>query len=191
MTAVDKTGNESTTAATTTVTAAELPQLGSSITHTEDSAFDGDKTDNITDTGSAIHLTSYSSSGSDGVYEFYHNGTGYFDAGTSRTIRLSYSLDYTRKHASASGGEVNWDDIPNNWDSWPSNWDDWTDETTDYGDIDVVIQAASSTDNVTYSDYVDASGEIVGQYVKFRAVLSNSGANVTPLISALSATVEY
>lgn len=191
VTAVDKTGNESTAAATTTVAATELPQLGSSTTHTEDSAFDGDKTDNITDTGSAIHLTSYSSSGSDGVYEFYHNGTGYFDVGTSRTIRLSYGLDYTRKHASASGGEVNWDDIPNNWDSWPSNWDDWTDETTDYGDIDVVIQAASSTDNVTYSDYVDASGEIVGQYVKFRAVLSNSGANVTPLISALSATVEY
>jgi hypothetical protein len=189
--AVDKTGNESTTAATTTISASELPSLNTSDTDTEHTAFDGDKTDNITDTGSAIHLTSYSSSGSDGVYEFYHDGDGYMDAGTSRTIRLSYVSTYTRKHASASGGEVNWDDIPNNWDSWPSNWDDWTDETLDYGDIDVQVQAASSTDNVTYSDYIDASGEIVGQYVKFRAVLSNSGANVTPLITALSATLEY
>jgi len=191
VTAVDKTGNESTTAASTTVTAAELPQLGTTDTDTEDSAFDGDKTDNITDTGSAIHLTSYSSSGSDGEYLFDHDGAGYMDAGTSRTIRLSYAVTYTRKHANAVSGEVNWDDIPNNWDSWPSNWDNWTDETLDYGDIDVQIKAASSTDNVTYSDYVDASGEIVGQYVKFKAELSNSGANVTPLITALSATLEY
>lgn len=191
VTAVDKTGNESTTAASTTITAAELPQLGTTDTDTEHSAFDGDKTDNITDTGSAIHMTSYSSSGSDGVYLFDHDGVGYMDASTTRTIRLSYGLTYTRKHANAVSGEVNWDDIPNNWDSWPSNWDDWTDETLDYGDVDVLIQAASSTDNVTYSDYIDASGEIVGQYVKFRAVLSNSGANVTPLITALSATLEY
>jgi hypothetical protein len=189
--AVDKTGNESTTAATTTISASELPSLNTSDTDTEHSGFDGDKTDNITDTGSAIHLTSYSSSGSDGVYEFYHDGDGYMDAGTSRTIRLSYVSTYTRKHANAVSGEINWDDIPNNWDSWPSDWDDWTDETLDYGDIDVQVQAASSTDNVTYSDYIDASGEIVGQYVKFRAVLSNSGANVTPLITALSATLEY
>ena len=113
------------------------------------------------------------------------------DAGTSRTIRLSYVSTYTRKHANAVSGEINWDEIPNNWDSWPSNWDDWTDETLDYGDINVEVQVASSTDNVTYSDYIDASGEIVGQYIKFRAVLSNSGANVTPLITALSATLEY
>ena len=189
--AFDKTGNESTTAATTIVTAGELPQLGTTETHTESTAFDGDKTDNITDTGSSIRMTTFTSSGSDGVYLFYHDGDGYFDAQTSRTVRLSYNVAYTRKHANAVSGEVNWDDIPNNWDTWPSNWDDWTLETTDYGDINVQIQAASSTDNVTYSDYVDASGEIVGQYIKFRAVLSNSGANVTPLITALSATVEY
>lgn len=189
--AVDKTGNESTTAATTTISPSELPALNTSDTDTEHTAFDGDKTDNITDTGSAIHLTSYSSSGSDGVYEFYHDGDGYMDVGTSRTIRLSYVSTYTRKHANAVSGEINWDEIPNNWDSWPSNWDDWTDETLDYGDINVEVQVASSTDNVTYSDYIDASGEIVGQYIKFRAVLSNSGANVTPLITALSATLEY
>jgi hypothetical protein len=189
--AVDKTGNESTTAATTTVTASELPTLGTTDTDTEHTAFDGDKTDNITDTGSAIHMTTYSSLGSDGVYEFYHDGDGYMDAGTSRTIRVSYGVTYTRKHANAVSGEVNWDDIPNNWDSWPSNWDDWTDETSDYGDIDVLVQVASSTDNVTYSNYVDASGEVVGRYVKFRAVLSNSGANVTPLITALTGTLEY
>lgn len=189
--AVDKTGNESVTAATTTVGASELPTLGQTITHTEDATFDGNKTDNITDTGSAIHMTAYSTAGSDGVYLFDHNGVGYFDVGTTRTVRLSYLTSYTRKHANAVSGQINWDEIPNNWDTWPDLFDDWTQEQTDYGDTNVVIEAAASTDNVTYSAYVDASGELVGQYIKFRAVLSNSGANVTPLITALSATVEY
>ena len=191
ITAVDKTGNESTTAASLTVAASDLPALGVTDTDNEHSAFDGDKTDNITDTGSSIHMTSYATSGSDGEYLFYHDGDGYMDVGTSKTVRISSDVTYTRKHLNASSGEVDWDDIPNNWDTWPQNWDDWTDEETNFGDVNVVVYAAASTDNITYGSYQAANGEVVGRYIKFKAVLSNSGANVTPLITALSATVEY
>lgn len=190
--AVDKTGNESVTAASSLVTAAELPALNTSNTDTESPAFSGSKS-NLTVSGGSLTMTAYSTSGSSGTYDFYHEGNSYFDVGTSRTVRLSFDLSATRKHLDAVSGEVNFDDIPDNWDTWPDNFDDWTDETTDFGDFDVVVQAraASTTGGLSTANWASASGEIVGRYVEFRAILSNTNPKVTPNITALSATVEY
>ena len=189
---VDKTGNESTTAATTTILSSELPQLGQSDTHTESTGFSGSKT-NLTVSSGNLFMTDSSSANATGTYNFYHNGVGYFNVGTNRTIRLSSAITFTRKHANASSGQVNWDDIPNNWDTWPDNWDDWTYETTNFNDFAVLIQARAATtaNGLSSASYVNASGEVTGQYVQFRAILSNTNANVTPNITALSATVEY
>lgn len=189
---VDKTGNESTTAATTTILSSELPQLGQSDTHTESTGFSGSKT-NLTVSSGNLFMTNSSSAGATGTYNFDHNGTGYFDVGTNRTIRLSSAVTFTRKHALASGGQINWDSIPNNWDTWPDNWDDWTYETTNFNDFAVLIQAraATTTGGLPSASYVTATGEVTGRYVQFRAILSNTNANVTPNITALSATVEY
>jgi len=190
--AVDKTGNESTSAASTVISSSELPQLGQSDTHTESTAFSGSKS-NLTVSGGELFMTSYATAGSTGTYEFYHNGDGYFDVGTSRTVRLSSSITVSRKHQDAVSGEVNWDDIPNNWDTWPNNWDTWTDEDADFADYAVQIQAraATTTGGLSSATWVDASGEIVGRYIEFRAILSNTNAKISPSISALSATVEY
>lgn len=189
---VDKTGNESTTAATTTILASELPQLGQSITHTESTGFSGSKT-NLTVSSGNLFMTDSSSYGATGTYNFDHSGAGYFDVGANRTVRLSSAVTFTRKHANATGGQVNWDDIPNNWDTWPDNWDTWTNETANFNDFAVLIQARSSTTTggLSSASYVTATGEITGRYVQFRAILSNTNANVTPNITALSATVEY
>jgi len=192
---VDKTGNESTAAATTVVDPSELPALGNTVTHTESPAspsFSGPKT-NLTVSGGALFMSSYSTAGSTGTYNFYHNGNGYFDVGTSRTVRLSSTVTVSRKHLDAVSGEINWDDIPNNWDTWPDNWDTWTDETADFADFSVVLQARASTTvaGLSSAQWVTASGEVVGQYVQFRAILSNTNAKITPNITALSATVEY
>ena len=189
---VDKTGNESAAAATTVVDPSELPQLGNSVTHTESPSFSGSKT-NLTVSGGALFMSSYSTAGSTGTYSFDHNGNDYFDVGTSRTVRLSSTVTVSRKHLDAVGGEVNWDDIPNNWDTWPDNWDTWTDETADFADFSVVLQARASTTvaGLSSAQWVTASGEVVGRYVQFRATLSNTNAKITPNITALSATVEY
>lgn len=189
---VDKTGNESTLAASTTILSSELPALGQSITHTENAAFSGSKT-NLTVSGGNLFMSSYSSAGSSGVYEFDHNGAGYFDVGTSRTVRISTSLTVSRKHANAVAGEVTWDDIPNNWDTWPGNFDTWTDEATNFGGFAVLVEARASDTvaGLSSENWAEASGELVGRYVEFRATLSNTVANVTPNITALSATVEY
>jgi len=190
---VDKTGNESAVAATTTVDASELPQLGNTFTHTESPSFSGPNKTNLTVSSGSLLMTSYSTAGSTGTYSFYHNGNNYFDVGTSRTVRLSSALTVSRKHLDAVGGEVNWDDIPDNWDTWPDNWDTWTDETADFADFAVVIQARAATTvaGLSSAQWVVASGEVVGLYIQFRAILSNTNAKITPNITALSATVEY
>ena len=190
--AVDKTGNESTTAAKVVVSGSELPALGYSITSTEHPSFSGTKS-NATVSSGALFMTNYSTAGSTGTYDFDHDGSSYIDVGTSRTLRLSNELTMQRKHANAVNGEINWDDIPNNWDTWPQNFDDWTDEQADFADYSVLIQAraASTVAGLTSASWVGASGEIVGRYVEFRATLSNTNANVSPSITALTATVEY
>jgi hypothetical protein len=190
--AVDKTGNESNTAAKITVAASELPSLGYSITSTEHSAFSGIKS-NATVSSGQLFMTTYNTAGSTGTYDFHHGGVGYIDVGAARTIRLSNELTMQRKHANAVNGQINWDDIPQNWDTWPQNFDDWTSEQADFADFSVNIQAraASTVAGLTSAPWVGASGEIVGHYVEFRATLSNTNANVSPSITALTAKVEY
>jgi len=190
--AVDKTGNESTTAASTIVLPSELPSLGQSITHTESPNFSGSKS-NLTVSGGNLFMTTYTNSGSTGTYQFDHNGVGYFDVGTPRTVRLSSTITVTRKHLDAVNGEVNWDDIPNNWDTWPDSWDTWTNETGNYNDFSVTfeVRAGNTVSEMNNASFVTASGEVVGQYIQFRAILANTQSKITPNISALSATVEY
>jgi len=189
---VDKTGNESTTATAVVITPSELPTLGQSDTDTESTSFSGSKT-NLTVSSGKLFMTSFANANSTGVYEFDHGGSSYFDVGTSRTVRLSYAITVSRKHQDAVNGEVDWDDIPNNWDTWPNNFDTWTDEDADFSDYAVIVEAraADTVSNLASASFVDASGEIVGRFVEFRATLSNTGPKITPNISALSATVEY
>lgn len=189
---VDKTGNESTTATGVVIIPSELPNLGQSDTDTENPNFSGAKS-NLTVSGGKLFMTSFANANSTGVYDFNHDGNSYFDVGTSRTVRLSYAITVSRKHSDAVNGEVNWDDIPNNWDTWPNNFDTWTDEDAEFSDYGVVVEAraADTVNNLSSASFVDASGEIVGRFVEFRATLSNTGPKITPNISALSATVEY
>ena len=190
--AVDKTGNESSTATAVVVTSSELPALGQDDTDTESPNFSGSKT-NLTVSGGNLFMTSFANANSTGAYEFDHGGSSYFDVGTSRTVRLSYAITVSRKHQDAVNGEVNWDDIPNNWDTWPNNFDTWTDEDAEFSDYAVIVEAraADTVNNLSSASFIDASGEIVGRFVEFRATLSNTGPKITPNISALSATVEY
>ena len=189
---VDKTGNESTTATDVVIIPSELPALGQDDTDTENPNFSGSKT-NLTVSGGNLFMTSFANANSTGAYEFDHGGSSYFDVGTSRTVRLSYAITVSRKHQDAVNGEVNWDDIPNNWDTWPNNFDTWTDEDAEFSDYGVIVEAraADTVSNLASASFVDASGEIVGRFVEFRATLSNTGPKITPNISALSATVEY
>lgn len=189
----DKSGNEG-TVASVVVLPSELPELGTSQTDTENPSFAGSKTNVAVATGpdpDELRLSSFATAPSTGTYEF----TGYLDTGSTRTVRVSTNLTSTRHHANASGGLVNWDDIPNNWDTWPNNWDDWSDEDQPYGDFSTTIYVAATNDDPagspTWGAWVIAAGELTGRAFKFKAELDSTNNNVSPSVSVLEGIVEY
>jgi len=189
----DKSGNEG-TVASVVVLPSELPTLGTSQTDTENPSFAGTKTNVAVATGpnpDELRLSSFATAPSTGTYEF----TGYLDTGSTRTVRVSTNLTSTRHHANASGGLVNWDDIPNNWDTWPNNWDDWSDEDQPYGDFSTTVYVAATNDDPagspTWGSWVIAAGEVTGRAFKFKAELDSTNNNVSPSISVLEGIVEY
>ena len=189
----DKSGNEG-TVASLVVLPSELPELGTSQTDTENPSFAGSKTNVAVATGpdpDELRLSSFATAPSTGTYEF----TGYLDTGSTRTVRVSTNLTSTRHHANASGGLVNWDDIPNNWDTWPNNWDDWSDEDQPYGDFSTTVYVAATNDDPagspTWGSWVIAAGELTGRAFKFKAELDSTSNNVSPSISVLEGIVEY
>lgn len=189
----DKSGNEG-TSASLVVLPSELPTLGTSQTDTENPSFAGSKTNVAVATGpnpDELRLSSFATAPSTGTYEF----TGYLDTGSTRTVRVSTNLTSTRHHANASGGLVNWDDIPNNWDTWPNNWDDWSDEDQPYGDFSTTIYVAATNDDPagspTWGSWQIAAGEVTGRAFKFKVELDSTSNNVSPSISVLEGIVEY
>ena len=189
----DKSGNEG-TVASVVVLPSELPELGTSQTDTENPSFAGSKTNVAVAIGpdpDELRLSSFATAPSTGTYEF----TGYLDTGSTRTVRVSTNLTSTRHHANASGGLVNWDEIPNNWDTWPNNWDDWSDEDQPYGDFSTTIYVATTTDDPagspTWGSWVVAAGELTGRAFKFKAELDSTNNNVSPSVSVLEGIVEY
>ena len=193
--AVDKTGNESQTSVPSVlVDASELPALDVTVSEEEHPSFDGSKSNLTVDSGE-LHMTNYATSGSYGLYFFRwgQSGLSQLNVSTSRTLRLSYTATHTRKHANAVNGEVNWDDIPDNWDSWPNFWDTWTDEDASFQDHQVIVEARAggTVAAMDAAPWTAVPCELVGQYVDFRARLVNSGPNVSPSVTALTAIVEY
>jgi len=189
----DKSGNEG-TVASLVVLPSELPELGTSQTDTENPSFAGAKTNVAVATGpdpDELRLSSFATAPSTGTYEF----TGYLDTGSTRTVRVSTNLTSTRHHANASGGLVNWDDIPNNWDTWPNNWDDWSDEDQPYGDFSTTVYVAATNDDPagspTWGAWQIAAGELTGRAFKFKAELDSTSNNVSPSVSVLEGIVEY
>jgi hypothetical protein len=187
----DKSGNAGNTASIV-VLPAELPQLGATLTDTENPTFAGTNTNTIV-LSSELIMSSYSSALATGTYEF----TGYLDTLSPRTARVSDELTVRRKHANATAGSVNWDDISvvYNWDTWPDSWDSWTDEDANFGDFNVATYVSSTNDDPagspTWSGWTIASGEKTGRAFKFKVVLSNISNNVTPAISVLKGILEY
>ena len=189
----DKSGNEG-TVASVVVLPSELPTLGTSQTDTENPSFAGAKTNVAVATGpdpDELRLSSFATAPSTGTYEF----TGYLDTGSTRTVRVSTNLTSTRHHANASGGLVNWDDIPNNWDTWPNSWDDWSDEDQPYGDFSTTVYVAATNDDPagspTWGAWQIAAGELTGRAFKFKAELDSTSNNVSPSVSVLEGIVEY
>lgn len=87
--------------------------------------------------------------------------------------------------------EVYWDDIPQVWSTWPDNWDTWTLEQAEFNDYSVEVQVDASNTTTFSNNWVTATGEAVGRYFRFRLVLKNENANVSPQVLSFKGIVEY
>jgi hypothetical protein len=186
--AYDKEGNFSADVTTSVVLSSELPQLGQTDTQTEDPGFSGVRT-NTTVISSSLEIDDTSAASPTGEYLFIN----YIDTGSSRNARVTGIRTFTRGY---DNGTLLWDNIPQNFDTWPGNFDTWTDETADFGDVSIVVYVSATPDNPasspTWGSYVPANGaEVVGRAFRFKAILNSTNTNFTPVVSALSATVEY
>ena len=144
-----------------------------------------------------IRLDNSSSSGSTGTYSVEadgYNDVEYLDAGSARTVRVSYEIEFDRSDSNVVApnfDEIYWDDIPQVWSTWPDNWDTWTDENAAFDDFFVQVQVDAS-DTTTFSDnWVTATGEVTGRYFRFRLILSNGNPDITPQVFRFKGTVEY
>ena len=145
----------------------------------------------------SLRLSSFTSP-TTGTYDVEadgYNSVEYIDTGSARTVRVSYEIEFERHHSEVQSStgftEVYWDDIPQVWSTWPDNWDTWTLEQAAFNDNSVQVQVDAS-DTTTFSDnWTTATGEAVGRYFRFRLVLKNTNANVSPQVLSFKGIVEY
>jgi len=186
--AYDKEDNFSENVTSTIVLPSELPELGQTDTQTEDPTFSGAKTNTVV-ISSNLEIDQTSAANPTGEYLF----SNYIDTGSSRNARITGIRTFTRGY---DNGTLLWDNIPQNFDTWPGNFDTWTDETAEFGDVSIAVYVSSTPDDPagspTWSSYVPANGAVViGRAFRFKAILNSTNTNFTPVVSALSATVEY
>jgi hypothetical protein len=204
--AYDKEGNYSAAVTTSVVLASELPQLGQTDTQTENPTFPGWNnagSSNVVVNSTNLEIDDTSSAAPiEGVYIFKGNianpgnppvYSDYIDTLSSRNARVTGIRTFTRGY---DNGTLLWDNIPQNFDTWPGNFDTWTDENADFGDVSITVYVSATPDNPasspTWGSYVPANGaEVVGRAFRFKAILNSTNTNFTPVVSALSATVEY
>ena len=204
--AYDKESNFSEGVTSAVVLPSELPQLGQTDTQTENPTFPGWNnagSSNVVVNSTNLEIDDTSSAAPiEGVYIFKGNiadpgdppvYSDYIDTGSSRNARVTGIRTFTRGY---DNGTLLWDNIPQNFDTWPGNFDTWTDETSDFGDVSIVVYVSATPDypaaSPTWGSYVPANGAVVvGRAFRFKAILSSTNTNFTPVVSALSATVEY
>jgi len=186
--AYDKEDNFSDNVTSSVVLPSELPQLGQTDTQTENPTFSGFKTNTVV-ISSNLEIDNTSAANPTGEYLF----SNYIDTGSSRNARVTGIRTFTRGY---DNGTLLWDSIPQLFDTWPGNFDTWTDETADFGDVSISVYVSATPDDPagspTWGSYVPANGAIVvGRAFRFKAILNSTNTNFTPVVSALSATVEY
>ena len=189
--AYDKENNFSVSATTVVVQPSDIPQLGVTLTQTEDPSFSGTGINTVV-VSNTLEIDDTAPDLGDGTYGFYYF-SNYIDTGTARNCRVTGSRTFTRKF---DGATMLWDDIPQNWDTWPDNFDDWTDETANWGDAAVTIYVEATNDDPagtpTWGPAQPANGSFyTGRAFRFFAILYCENFYFTPSVSELSVDVEY
>ena len=196
--AVDKLGNFSSNEAIISNTI--ISDFNFVATQTESPAFSGVKTNVYVDDNSFLRLDS--SELFDSATGLFDDGTDFFDSGlTASDLYATGTYDFngvidlgatykSRVTASITQTSDNIDDLFDNrsglFDASPSNFDGDTP-----ANCNAHLEIATSLDNVTYTSFrTFVVGDYNARYLKFRLNLASFDLSSTPVISALSVTVD-
>jgi hypothetical protein len=196
--AVDKLGNFSSNESIISNTI--VSDFNFVATQTESPTFTGVKTNVYVDENNSLRLDS--SELFDSATGLFDDGTGFFESGltasdlfASGTYEFSNVIDLgatykSRVTASIVQSSDNidnlFDDVAGLFDSQPSNFDGDTP-----ANCNAHLEIATSLDNVTYTAFrTFVVGDYNARYLKFRLNLTSFDLSSTPVISALSVTVD-
>jgi hypothetical protein len=171
--AVDKLGNFSVNATVVSTNVTAIGNFNAITTQTESPSFAGTKT-NLTLSNDTIRLTDLTQ---DGTYDF----ASVIDIGSSHTARVTASITQFSE------------DTTDLFDSRSGNFDDATGSFD--GDAPAFessfLQIALSDDNVSFSEFKNfVIGDYSARYFKFRLIMKSKNEIVTPVVSALSVSID-
>jgi hypothetical protein len=197
--AFDKNGNASPNEAIISTNILEIGNFNAVLTQTESPTFSGTKTNVYVDNG-ALRLDSTESF--DSAVGNFDSATAFFDAGVT-----TYDLSPTGSYLFASpidiGGSYtvrvtasltqSVDNIDNLFDSASGNFDDGASnfDGDSPANCNAHLEIATSADNVTYTEFRNfVVGDYTARYFKFRLMMRSDDLASTPVVSALSVTID-
>ena len=198
--AVDKLGNFSSNATAIISNVSGVLNFNSIATQSEHPTFSGTKTNVVLLDGSLELDSSELFDSASGLFDA--NATRFFDSGASNADFLSTGnyefanvIDIGAKHtarvtASITQSSDNPDDLfdnkTGNFDDGSSNFDGDTP-----ANCNAHLEIATSDDNTTYTDFRNfVIGEYEARYLKFKVVLTSRDLASTPVVSAVTVTVD-
>ena len=197
--AVDKSGNLSPNEAIIATNITEIGNFNAVATQTESPTFSGTKTDVYVDSG-ALRLDS--SELIDSATGNFDDATAFFDAGVT-TFDLIAEGSYLFASAIDIGGSYtvrvtasltqSVDNIDNLFDSASGDFDDGASsfDGDSPANCNAHLEIATSTDNVTYTSFRNfVVGDYTGRYFKFKLIMRSDDLASTPVVSALSVTID-
>jgi hypothetical protein len=197
--AVDKNGNFSSNEAVISTNLLEVGNFNAVVTQTESPTFSGTKTNVYVDSG-ALRLDSTETF--DSAVGLFDSPTTFFDAGVT-----TYDLSPTGSYLFASpidiGGSYtvrvtasltqSVDNIDNLFDSASGNFDDGASnfDGDSPANCNAHLEIATSADNITYTEFRNfVVGDYTARYFKFRLMMRSDDLASTPVVSALSVTID-
>jgi hypothetical protein len=197
--AFDKNGNASSNATIIATNILEIGDFNAVVTQTESPTFSGTKTNVYVDSG-ALRLDSTEIF--DSAVGNFDSATAFFDAGVT-TFDLSPTGSYLFASPIDIGGSYtvrvtasltqSVDNIDNLFDSSSGNFDDGASnfDGDSPANCNAHLEIALSPDNVTYTSFRNfVVGDYTSRFFKFRLVMTSSDLASTPVVSALSVTID-
>jgi len=197
--AVDKSGNFSPNEAIIATNITEIGNFNAVATQTESPTFSGTKTNVYVDSG-ALRLDS--SELFDSATGLFDSATAFFDAGVTTydlypegSYLFASPIDiggsYTVRVTASLTQSV--DNIDNLFDNASGNFDDGASnfDGDSPANCNAHLEIATSTDNITYTAFRNfVVGDYTARYFKFRLMMRSDDLASTPVVSALSVTID-